>query len=320
MLHHYYSSESPEALLTKPGTLAVVGFDEHCAPPSQPGLISTGVVSLPTSNACEVWETTGDSSVERGVSGRCHWSRAENALCAAVWISPEQCANIEHATHSAYLELLAFLVATDYRYPCRFWNYIPNINAGEGDAEEYKKFCAGRLAAFTEMGIQSREFPAASALGHHTQGAVIYAFSAKTPGIQYENPLQERAYRYPREYGVSSPSFSRATFLEPAGQPLLFVSGTASILGHQSTSLDQLKGQLETTANNIDQLLKHTRHNLPVQSLKVYLRSPDYYETARQYLEHRYPDIATVFTWADICRKNLLVEIEAHCAAGGSPA
>lgn len=320
MLRHYYSSESPETLLTKPGTLAVVGFDEHCVPTSLPGLISTGVVSLPTSNVCEVWETTGDSAIERGVTGRCNWSQADEAMCTAIWISPEQCANIEQAACSAYLELLDFLTATDYQYPCRFWNYLPNINAGEGDTEEYKKFCAGRLAAFTRMGIQSIEFPAASALGHHTEGAVIYVFSAKTPGIQHENPLQERAYRYPREYGVSSPSFSRATFLDVGGQALLFVSGTASILGHQSTSLDQLEGQLETTANNIDQLLKHTGHSLPVQSLKVYLRSPDYYETARRCLDRRYPGIATVFTWADICRKNLLVEIEAHCAATGNPA
>lgn len=320
MLRHYYSSESPETLLTKPGTLAVVGFDERCAPPSRPGLISTGVVSLPTSNICEVWEIAGSPAVDRGISGRCHWSRTENALCAAVWISPEQCGNIEPATRSAYLELLKLQAASDYRYPCRFWNYIPNINAGEGDTEQYKKFCAGRLAAFTEMGIQSSEFPAASALGHHTEGAVIYAFSTKTPGLQYENPLQERAYRYPREYGVSSPSFSRATFLAMGGQPLLFVSGTASILGHQSTSLDQLEGQLETTADNIDQLLKHTGHKLPVQSLKVYLRSPDHYDAAKRCLERRYPDIATVFTWADICRKNLLVEIEAHCAATGTPA
>ncbi len=314
MLRHYYSSESPETLLTKPGTLTVVGFDERCSPPAQPGLISTGVVSLPTSNMSEVWEVAGESTIERGVTGRCHWSRAEGVICAAVWISPEQCRNIEEATHSAYLELLEFLYRTDYRHPCRFWNYIPQINSGDGDREEYKKFCAGRLSAFNRMGIESIEFPAASALGHHTEGAVIYAFSCKTPGVQYENPLQERAYRYPRQYGASSPSFSRATYLETA-RPLLFISGTASILGHQSTSLNQLEGQLETTADNIDQLLQHIGHTLPVQSLKVYLRSPNDYDTAKRCLERRYPGIAAVFTWADICRENLLVEIEAHCAA-----
>lgn len=314
MLYHYYSSEPSELLLAKPDTLAVITFGDTCAKLVEPGLIHTGVMSLDKTVVNEVWEFTG-GAVERGISGNCYWSKTADIMCAAIWISPEKCRDITRATHEAYTDLLSYLQVSGYRYPCRFWNYIPRINLGEGEQEEYKKFCSGRLAAFSEQNIEAAFFPAASALGHQTDGAVIYVFASRSPGKQYENPSQERAYHYPRQYGTSSPSFSRATNAEIAKQTTLFISGTASIVGYESTSVSRLQGQLETTADNITLLLKHVGERVPpIQALKVYLRDPSDLEPARRFLASRYPNIPALFTQADICRNNLLVEIEAHCS------
>lgn len=311
MLSHYYSSESAENLLARKETFVVVEFGNRCAPSATPGLIQTGVSSLPVETQREVW-CIEDSPVRRGVTGRCHWSESKDLLCTAIWLNPEQCKDLAGETKAAYVELLEFVQSTDFPHPFRFWNYIPHINRGEGDDEEYKKFCAGRLGAFSHMDIPSKHFPAASALGHQSEGAVIYVFSSMNKGIQHENPRQQKAYQYPRQYGISSPSFSRATSLELGKQSRFFISGTASILGYETTYLNEFKGQLTTTLDNIEQLLQNKPDYCNLQSLKVYLRDNTHYDDARKLISERFPRVATLYTHADVCRQNLLVEIEAH--------
>jgi hypothetical protein len=61
------------------------------------------------------------------------------------------------------------------------------------------------------------------------------------------------AYDYPRQYGPAAPSFSRAA-LTP--DPLLLISGTASIVGHASVHLGDVTAQLEETLANLANRLR----------------------------------------------------------------
>jgi chorismate lyase/3-hydroxybenzoate synthase len=311
MIHQYYcTSPSPDSLLRQPGTLAVIGYNSPCLAPASPGVIPVGLSAL-SDHQFEVLKF-GDGPVSRGVTGRCHWSRSELVTCASIWLSPEQCQDIENASYSAYAELLRFLADGDHPHPFRIWNFIPRINEGDGDMEEYKRFCVGRLNAFTEMGIPSEQFPAASALGNQCQGAVIYALSSAKPGQQHENPNQFRAYQYPRQYGPSSPSFSRATTINLSTQKFLFISGTSSILGHETQAPDDFTTQLKVTLDNIQTLLElvQTRGE-KILSLRVYLRDDAHLTDARTQLSAQFPALDINYTLANICRRNLLVEIEA---------
>jgi len=291
----------------------VLPYDGVCAP-GELGMIASGLNNLEGNRINEVWAVAG-AEVSRGSSGRCQWSKTPEIFCAAIWINPEQCQTLDHATQVAYEELLDLLYQFEYKHPFRFWNYLPNINIGEHDTEQYKQFCIGRLKAFQAKGIPNDQFPAASALGHHTQGAVIYVIADRSPAIHHKNALQVNAYEYPREYGISSPSFSRATSITIGKQPLFFISGTASIIGHETKHTDNLSGQLQTTTHNILQLLEQANsHKLPLQSMKVYLRYAEDYGVAKQQLEKHFPAIPKLFTLADICRVNLLVEVECFCS------
>ena len=312
MLHNYYSVDTIKSLLDKTDTLMVLPYDSACAL-AETGVIASGLSSLGHSFN-EVWSIS-NTEIDRGTSGRCQWSKSKEVLCAAIWITPDQCKNLEKATQSAYEELLALLYQFDYRHPFRFWNYLPNINAGNNDEEQYKKFCMGRFNAFKTKGIPPNQFPAASALGHHTEGAVIYVIADRSPSIHHKNALQSNAYEYPRQYGISSPSFSRATSITVGAKPLFFISGTASIIGHKTQHANDLKKQVQTTIENIQHLLKHANnHALPLQSMKVYLRHANDYSLAKKLLQKTFLTVPILFTHADICRTDLLVEIECFCS------
>lgn len=317
MLQNYLSEQPAEKLAKAQNTLAVLPFGKLCQP-GVAGVINSGLTALGKQNVSEIWSVS-QGSVSRGVTGRCHWSEADDVLAVAVWMTATDCQNLQTATESAYTDLLDVITQLGFPYPFRFWNYIPDINKGTGDAEQYKLFCAGRLNAFRKMAVTETHFPAASALGHHTEGALIYVFAAKTPGEHRGNSLQVNAYHYPREYGASSPSFSRATGIILNQQPQFFISGTASIIGHKTTSEGNLQGQLETTVTNIRHLLEcHTKENqseqtMALQSMKIYLRHAEDYADSLALLQDHFPDTVMMFSQADICRKNLLVEVECFC-------
>lgn len=318
VLHNYLSDRPVEHLLNKTDTLMVLpytsGTRQACAP-ATPGVVATGLTLLGTSSSTnEVWST--NESVSKGITGNVRWSRTNSILCAAIWLSPSACQNLIHATETAYIELLTVIKQAGYPHPFRFWNYIPDINLGSDDLEHYKLFCTGRLNAFRTMEIPEDQFPSASALGHHSEGAVIYVMSAKVNGRHLNNSLQVNAYQYPREYGVSSPSFSRATCIQIQQQDLFFVSGTASIIGHQTTHEGDLKGQIATTISNIQHLLNNKEeggNHSELQSMKVYLRHASDFIVAQALLETAFPNTLMIYTLADICRANLLVEVECFC-------
>lgn len=307
---HLDSNTDPQAALTQPGVLALVRFDGSCLASSTPGIIPIGLSSL-SDQPLEVIRY-GEQVAERGSAHDCQWSQIEDLLCVATWISPAACAHIEEATDDAYRRLFTVMQSAGFHHPFRIWNFIPRINSGLGDREEYKKFCVGRQRAFDRLKLEHRQYPAASALGHHGEGAVIYLLAHRQPGQHHENTRQEPAYRYPRQYGPCSPSFARATSLTLKDHRQLFVSGTASILGHDTKAAGDLKQQLEITLDNIRHLVESTDHTAAtLGAIRVYLRNAEDYPAARDYLAERFPPESVNFLHADICRDNLLVEIEA---------
>lgn len=311
--------QMPE-ILAQPGVLALVGFVEDCAEPSTPGYIPVGMPSL-SGKPLEVIRY-GNQVARRGITDNCHWSVIEDVLCAACWISPEDCGDIAAATEKTYGRLFQLIQSMGFPYPFRIWNFIPNINQGDGDREEYKKFCVGRQKAFTAYHVAPQEYPAASALGHHGQGAVIYLLAGKYSGVHHENPRQQPAYHYPRQYGPSSPSFARATSLHLNSKFQVFISGTASIIGHDTQAAGDLQNQLAITLDNIKQLVAHIdqgnhQSNHSLSAIRVYLRHPQDYAIAQNVMQQHFALEKVNFLHADICRDLLLVEIEALASPAG---
>jgi len=219
-----------------------------------------------------------------------------------------------------YTELMGFIEKRGFPHLIRVWNYLGEINEGEGDAERYRQFCVGRFAAVSRVrGFQAR-LPAASAIGSSGGGFTLIALASRRSGLQVENPKQVSAFRYPRAYGMRSPSFSRATLLPWADGAELLVSGTASIVGHATVHAGDPIAQLQQTASNLDVLRTHAVHThlpgTPPQSLKaelytLYLRDPDELPALRGEIGRLFGDAPLQVLRGDICRSELLIEVEA---------
>ena len=238
------------------------------------------------------------------------------------WEEPD--GGILHASAHAYAALMAFWRDSDYPHLLRIWNYFDAITLGEGDGERYRQFCVGRVQGLGD--VDTRTLPAATAIGSRDGRRVlqVYWLAAREPGLPLENPRQVSAYRYPREYGPQSPTFARA-LLPPSPRVPLLLSGTASIVGHASQHADSLRAQLDETLTNLDSLLGAARERAPTLSphldgtsrLKVYVRDATDADAVAAQLEAR---LGTRVPWlmlhADVCRRELLVEIEGMHGVG----
>jgi len=216
--------------------------------------------------------------------------------------------DIERAARRAYDALLRTTRERDYPHLLRVWNHVRDINAGDGESERYKRFCAGRHDAFDAAGWPNDRLPAASAVGIRERGLVIYYLASKEPGRQVENPRQVSAYDYPPQYGRRSPSFARATVFGNT----VFIGGTASIVGHASAHAGDAQKQLDETLTNLDAIAVAAgcRGLADLTHVKAYLRNGGGEQLVER-LRAALPDAKLLMLEADICRRELLLEIEA---------
>lgn len=234
--------------------------------------------------------------------------------------------DFEETVRRRYRELLALIEAQGYPHLLRIWNYFPDINTEFAGLEVYQRFSRGRYHAFEEhYGTFHDKLPAASAVGTRRGGLHVYFIASRTPGVYRENPRQVSAYRYPPQYGPRSPSFARATFKRWGEAEVLFISGTASIVGHESRHHGDPLAQFEETLRNIDALIEVTArdeaaalHGLSaITGLKIYLREPHSYALLKPRLEAVFgPSVPALYLRGDICRRDLLVEIEGLALGG----
>ena len=87
---------------------------------------------------------------------------------------------------------------------------------------------------------------------------------------------------------------------------LIYVSGTAAIRGEESLRQVGLARQLAVTMENIQELIG----SAPLVYLRVYLKHPTDYAEAVRLLADYALGIPITFMWADVCREELLIEIE----------
>ena len=235
---------------------------------------------------------------------------------------------LEAAARRAYADVFALLSAQPCAHLLRLWNYFADINAEAGGVERYRQFNAGRQQAFIDAGRSAFEgSPAACALGTRGGPLRVYFLAGRTAPLAIENPRQVSAYRYPDVYGRRSPTFSRAAIADAgASRTALFISGTASIVGHATLHAGDVRRQTEESLANLDVVreLASARAALPFAASEmfctVYLRRGADLGVVREVFERAVGPSSpaareALYLQADICRAELLVEIEAHAFA-----
>ena len=301
-------------ILASDRVLAVVEFEvegSHNDNRADPRHIVTGLRSLVNTGTCEVWRCS--EPVTWGWDDALRWACGEQVLFAAVTADASADRDLEAVAYGAWQRLLQFSAGRGFPHIVRAWNHVPRINEGAGDDERYKRFCRGRGRAFDALGYGCGQYPASSAVGNDGTTLVAYLFACTEPGRHHENPRQVSAYSYPRRYGPRPPSFARATAKVWGEATHVYVSGTASIVGHRSRYGGNVDGQIAVTFDNVDRLLHRIDGKAGsgmLDLLRVYVRDPANLARVMAGVGRFAPHAAVVYVRADICRCELALEIE----------
>ncbi len=272
----------------------------------------------------EVWcsRTAVESNHDQDIT----FSRSKDVLFAYLRIAEHAFGDLDAVTYEAYQRIYAFTRRQGYPHLLRVWNFLPAINEEQGGIERYQAFCRGRHLALEQFATASSQLPAASAIGTHAASLHIYFLAARESGIQVENPRQVSAFDYPPRYSPKSPSFSRAVVKHWGEETHLYISGTASIVGHETRHARDTLAQLDETLNNLEALVRHAgrSHGLRIDSvrdlnaLKVYVRNPTEAENISARMTQRLGgEIPVMLLHGDICRADLRLEIEGSYADAG---
>jgi chorismate lyase / 3-hydroxybenzoate synthase len=296
--------------------------------------VSTPVLP-PAAHVCEVWRY--GAPAESGECGGVRFRRTAELLFGCIAVAESEGSEpatedarasgrgagspLHQATAQVYRHICATLDTEGYPHLLRVWNYVPDINRDSHGTERYRQFNRARQHALLANGRPlSGRVPAASALGGAAGSPLVaYFLAGRTAPTFVENPRQVSAYHYPRRYGTHSPVFSRAALLHQGGSLALFISGTASIVGHRSLHVGDAAAQTRETLANIEALLGEANRlargayfSLDNLACKVYVRRPEDLPTIRSQVATALGNRATpIYLQADICRQDLLVEIEA---------
>lgn len=235
------------------------------------------------------------------------------------------------AAESGYRAIFQLMESLGFSTLLRAWNYIARINVESHGIERYRQFNIGRQNAFVSDGRAiTGNVPAACALGVENGPLQLAFLGSRLTMRAIENPRQISAYHYPAQYGPRSPTFSRAALFNTVHDEVLFISGTASIVGHQSVHPGDVAAQVAESLTNVavllDQANKVRHAHLPCGladvCYRIYVRDPADLPAIRAEFERIVGSQAVaVYVLADVCRADLLVEIEgsAMLARGYEP-
>ena len=227
-------------------------------------------------------------------------------------------------------------VGVPFRDVVRLWLYQGGITDVEGDLERYRELNRRRTDFYEGVDFLSNPlarhlegkaaYPASTGIGTLEHGLVLTSLAVQSDRddvaiLPLENPQQMSAFDYPAEYSKKSPKFSRAMGIRIGDHLTTWISGTASIVDSETVHLGDIARQTDQTLDNIEKLISaenYAAHGWTdagaslsdLAKARIYVKHQDDYEKCRKVCERRLPGIPTVFAHTDVCRPDLLVEIE----------
>jgi enamine deaminase RidA (YjgF/YER057c/UK114 family) len=217
----------------------------------------------------------------------------------------------------------------------RQWNYLEDIielgACDEGMQQNYQSLNNIRHTFYSRY-VFNNGYPAATGIGMNSGGFVLECIAIKARKdiqiIPIKNPVQISAYDYSdnvlvgsKIQGLSTPKFERAKLYTRVGNQFdLLISGTAAIQKEKSLAGNDVDEQTKITLENIDKLLTSASLLLiegnkkiiqtSLSYLRVYIKRKEDFIKVKSICDRYAGLIKPVYLFADICRDELLVEIE----------
>ena len=253
-------------------------------------------------------------------------------------ISPDAAATGVRQQASSMFQRAAQALKEDgirYEQIARTWLYLGDIVGDEDGGQRYKELNRARAdfyegMRFSGSGMGADEpcpiFPASTGIGTGGRGMVMSGIALATERgdlkiVRLENPQQTSAFDYGVQYGPESPRFARGLTITQNTSAVTFISGTASITDSETRFVGDVEGQTRQTLENIARLIGEDnmqRHGLPglggtlddLAIARVYVKRQQDCAAVRALCRSQLGDSPTICAVADVCRPDLLVEIE----------
>ena len=314
----YLSGGTLETTLGRDDLLAVFSFGESPLRSVDPRHVPLAPALLGETGTLEVWTARGP--IESGQLNHVRFARGIDLSMGHIAVDLRDYADVETASRVAYEELQEFLSRSPHHWPLKIWNFIPGINIGEGDHERYRQFCVGRAKALAEGYGDQPPMPAATAIGgpEDEPALQVYFLAGALPGLNVENPRQVNAWQYPRRYSPRSPLFSRGTIMQVDEARQFLISGTASVVGHE-THHDNPTDQVTESVRNVNSLLAEGQRLLGGRQprlgnggvMRVYVRQASDLDEIRAAVDQVVPaELPRIYLNGDVCRSDLLTEVD----------
>jgi enamine deaminase RidA (YjgF/YER057c/UK114 family) len=240
-------------------------------------------------------------------------------------------------TTSGFQQMSALLARGGSRpgHVVRTWLYLGGITEPEAETCRYQELNRARKDFYRGVRFgrspathngHAHGFPASTGIGINGTGLVMSCLALETDRedvflLPLENPQQTPAYDYPGSDRRQIPMFSRAMALVTGDYVTTWISGTASIVNSESCHLGDIEKQTEQTLDNIERLItaeNFNHHGLPgagavlndLAKIRVYLKRAEDLDRCRSVCERRLGGVPAIYLTADVCRSELLVEIE----------
>ncbi len=211
----------------------------------------------------------------------------------------------------------------------RQWNYIGNITATRAGEQNYQAFNDIRSELYSSDKWE-KGYPAATGIGSSCDGLVVcLALYDGDQEYAIDNPQQISAHTYNERLLVgdcskATPKFERAKCIIFDNMSACLISGTAAICGEESIQSEDIVAQTLQTIENIEVLISDENmaaNNCPACSLepfilRIYVKHRKDFNAVRRVVEARWGSVAQVYLEADVCRSELLVEIEGVAKGG----
>jgi enamine deaminase RidA (YjgF/YER057c/UK114 family) len=234
--------------------------------------------------------------------------------------------------------------ATDFEDVVRTWFYLGGITEPEGATQRYMEMNRARADFYRDINFGRSLldadglhgiYPASTGIGMrgtHLVGGCLALQTRREDAVlvHLENPQQTPAYAYHSRYSPQSPRFSRGMALVLGDYVTTWISGTASILNSESRHPGNIEWQTEQTIDNIERLIARDNfaaHGLnrggarlqDLAKIRVYLKRLEDFPRCKAICESRFGRAPAIYAVADICRPELLVEIEGVAFSPCSP-
>jgi len=258
------------------------------------------------------------------------------AHCAGI-VPQTQASGVYDRSLDAFNRMRDTLAAKgfDFDQIIRTWLYLGDIVGPEGETQRYKELNRARTDFFEGIPFLQKHvppafdgalYPASTGIGMSDREVMMGCVALASDRddlllLPLENPRQTSAFDYEKHHSPQSPKFSRAMGIVGRETTCTLISGTASIVDSETKFLGDVEGQTQQTLDNIEALIapdNFSRYGVEgagatlddLVFVRVYIKHQEDYEKTRAICEQRLGELPTIYAVADVCRSNLLVEVE----------